>query len=224
MTLRTEYPALHLGDVVEFRDHHTSTPELGNELYLLELSRATGVTDPWELERMQKENRVPGDIDEKIKTVLSGRKTFRFRFAGKLELPPSAPSAKTAKYGVKEYLANVKFQIPPVIRLKPKHIGAQHVYVGTDRESKAFSGAVAGIYGSPGAEFTYFTNDWQLALSHSGEKPVLLEVEVKRLAKTRQIFPDPESTRIAAEKGKTFVVMGGIPLNAMVAGYNFERI
>jgi hypothetical protein len=214
------------GDILEFKDHFTTHMEdIGSPLYEIELGRAGYNYD--QVQEMIKYKKVPKELDKQIREKLAARNMQSFEYVGEWEIPKATVVTPDKQYGADDYMSNKK--VDPEYsgrpdRVSPEQIGTNTIYIGTDMQSKAFSGTESGVYGSAEQEFTYFTSDPELALSHAGENPVLLEVDLNKLAEKRHIFPDPEARGIPSEKGRTFVVMGGIPLGAVIEGSIFKRI
>lgn len=104
-------------------------------------------------------------------------------------------------------------------------------YIGTIRKEKVEAWEnfdKRGIYGSIGREFTYFSTDAEIALNHVCFKPFekaeLIEIDAGRLSKKRNIFPDPEALAFSRERGKTFIVMGGVPKESIKRIYRVKKI
>ncbi len=82
-----------------------------------------------------------------------------------------------------------------------------------------------GIYGSLGKQFTYFSVDPELAISHGSDKDIyLLELDLSNLLQYRNIFRDPEASYNSSEEEKTFVVMGGVPVEAITKIYHLQEL
>lgn len=213
------------GDIIEFKDHFTTNmDDIGSALYELELGKAGYNYD--QVQEMIKNKKVPKELDQQIREKLAARNIESLEYIGEWKIPKTTVVTPDRQYGIDDYMNNKKVDPEYSDRpdsVSPEQIGTSTVYIGTDIQNKAFSGTESGVYGSTGQEFTYFSPDPELALSHAGENPVLLEVDLNKLGEKRHIFPDPEAKGIPSEKGKTFVVMGGIPLDTLVAGSIFKR-
>lgn len=214
------------GDIIQFKDHFTANmDDIGSPLYELALGRAGYNYD--QVQEMIKYKKVPKELDQQIREKLAAQNMQSFQYIGEWKIPKTTVVTPDKQYGIDDYTSNKKVDPEYSDRpdsVSPEQIGTSTVYIGTDMQNKAFSGIESGVYGSTGQEFTYFSPDPELALSHAGENPVLLEIDLNKLAEKRHIFPDPEARHIDSEKGRTFVVMGGIPLDALVAGSTFKRI
>lgn len=104
-------------------------------------------------------------------------------------------------------------------------------YIGTIRKEKIEAWENfdrRGIYGSLGREFTYFSTDAEISLNHVCFKPFdgaeVIEIDAGKLSRKRKIFFDPEAYAFARERGKTFIVMGGIPKEAIKRIYHMKKI
>lgn len=87
---------------------------------------------------------------------------------------------------------------------------------------------VHGIYGSIEKEFTYFTTNPTIALSHTSLDPLsdveMIEIDNSSLSGKRKIFFDLESFFFVSERGKTFIIMGGVPKESIKRIYYMKRI
>ncbi|MEW6722270.1 MAG: hypothetical protein AB1324_03340 [Candidatus Micrarchaeota archaeon] len=75
--------------------------------------------------------------------------------------------------------------------------------------------------GDPEKSFTYLkkyeedAGDMGGFVYGEGEVEVRFHIDVRKLAESRTIFADPECMGVRCEYGKTFMVRGGIPVNAI---------
>lgn len=104
-------------------------------------------------------------------------------------------------------------------------------YIGTSKDPVHIKPEVwgninkFGIYGSLESYPTYFSIDYELAVSHIIDrkgKGYLIEVDLDKLKELRQVFFDPEMRNISGEAGKTFITMYGIPVEAINKIYTVQ--
>lgn len=96
----------------------------------------------------------------------------------------------------------------------------EHVYIGGGLDTEAYANVQKGYYGDENKNPTYFSTDFELAMSHmqdeeGGNRPILIEVSFKKLMELRTLFQDPESLYIGSEEDKTFIAFHGIPTGAI---------
>lgn len=106
-------------------------------------------------------------------------------------------------------------------------------YIGTSKDPVHIKPEVwgninkFGIYGSLESYPTYFSIDYELAVSHIIDrkgKGYLIEVDLDKLKELRQVFFDPEMRNISGEAGKTFITMYGIPVEAINKIYELQQV
>ena len=116
-----------------------------------------------------------------------------------------------------------------MVKINPAELHqAEHLYIGGGQTTEAFDNIQKGFYGDENEYPTYFTTDFELAMSHmhdgnEADKPVLIEISSKKLSESRTIFQDPESLYIKSEKGKTFIAFHGIPVSAIERIITLEK-
>lgn len=104
----------------------------------------------------------------------------------------------------------------------------EYGYIGGGQNTSAFKNMLSdGVYGDSQKYPTYFSTDYELAMSHLPDEdgaPVLLEVDTSKLLKYRSVYRDPESLSIGSESGKTFIVFHGVPNEAIKRIITLENI
>lgn len=117
------------------------------------------------------------------------------------------------------------------INSSPAYFSSGSGYIGTIRKEKTEAWENFdrfGIYGSLGNEFTYFATNAEIALNHVCFKPFeeveMIEIDAGKLSRKRKIFRDPEAIDFSRERGRTFIVMGGVPKETVKRIYRMKKI
>ena len=94
----------------------------------------------------------------------------------------------------------------------------EELYIGGGIGTSAYDNLESiGVYGATVGAPTYFSTDYEVALSHMNtdvEKPILIVLSTDKLDKSG-IYQDPESLNVAAEAGKTFIKFHGVKTDAI---------
>lgn len=107
-----------------------------------------------------------------------------------------------------------------MVKINPAEMNqVEHVYIGGGLGMEAYNNIQNGFYGDENDNPTYFSTDYELAMSHMHDygdsSPILIEASPKKILESRTIFQDPESFYIGSEEGKTFIAFHGIPVSAI---------
>lgn len=179
-------------------------------------------------------NKLKLSINEKI-SPKEGVLKFKIRNIETIK----GSSRKIPRYDIKDFIKTIEkmgFTTELYFEKSEKYIfspvsssfiqGVGYIGTGKSVNEKAWKNFhKKGIYGSAGKEFTYFSNDMEVALSHAPyDDTALIEINIPELSRHREIFSDPESSYVPSEKNKTFVVMGGIPKEAITKIYHMSEV
>lgn len=227
------FRAPSIGALITVPSHFIDHVHEFDALYMWELAKELGTGDPDEIRRQIESGSIPSEAAERGRESLEAKRTMRLVYRGTRELT-TVPSKKTRKYGRKEFerKCRKRFDEDVIVDdgfydpVELEEIDSDVVYIGTGASNAEALRNLerSGNYGSIDTRFTYFSPDYRLALSHADdEDPMLLEIDLTELAQRRYIFRDPESSYLECEKGRTFVVMGGIPSEAIHQMHIFER-
>lgn len=210
----------------------------GNNWDVAEALKNLGVNEDTAIMYATNPKSIPNDLKTAINQKIKPKEgTIRFTIKNIESVKGS--SKKVPHYDEKDFVKaierlgftkelyfeeNEKYIFNPVPSSLIKGVG--YIGTGKDAKSRAWKNfRKHGVYGSVGKEFTYFTPDLELALSHAPyEDAQLIELNIPSLAKYREVFFDPESSYIASEKAKTLVVMGGVPKEAITKIYHMSKV
>lgn len=244
MVTISELNSLVEGDVFNIEDHflkedgfNRDTGFNGNPWAVAEALNSLGYSESEIFENVLG-NKASLDLKQRVNEQMKvPESTVGYKVVSILN--PKGTSVKTLGYGEEDFKETLRsMDMSYIEEVAPEYLDKicslkGKGYIGTNKTSSSdLTGKKKawmnfddkGIYGSLDKQFTYFSVDPELAISHGSDEDIyLLELELSNLLQYRNIFRDPEASYNSSEKGKTFVVMGGVPVEAITKIYHLQE-
>ena len=216
------------GSTITFKDSFYSNPYDFDFFYMAEIAKKYNLDPVADYEKIQELSK-DEDNREIVKKKLQGESLNTFSVTE--VIIPENSKEDTPNFDYPEAFFERFNHLPQegMVKINPAELNqAEHLYIGGGKNTEAFGNIQKGFYGDENENPTYFTNDFELAMSHmhdgnGADKPVLIEISSKKLTELRTIFQDPESLYIESEKGKTFIAFHGIPVNSIERIITLEK-
>lgn len=208
------------GSTLTFEDSFYSNPDDFDFFYMSEIAKTYNLDPVKDYDKIKKLS-ADGGNREIIKKKLQGESLNSYNVAdviipeaSKLDVPNmDYPEDFFKRFNYLPENGMVKIYTVQMDQV-------EHVYIGGGLDTEAYANVQKGYYGDENKNPTYFSTDFELAMSHmqdeeGGNRPILIEVSFKKLMELRTLFQDPESLYIGSEEDKTFIAFHGIPTGAI---------
>ncbi len=210
-----------IGDMINFTDTIISNSEEFNSVLWLEIAKKFDLNpsndqDYQEIQELGEDDQITQSIKEKL--TKQAERSYQV-----IEIVKPASDAQAEpnlSYGQEFFSRFNHLSNNGIKEINPQKLRQAKVgYIGGGINTEAYeSMSEKQIYGGQGNQPTYFSTDYETAMTHiadENDQPILIEISLDELAECRQALQDPESTYIENEEGKTFIVFNGIPTQAV---------
>jgi len=210
-----------VGDVINFTDTIISNTEEFDSVLWLEIARKFDLNpsndqDYQKIQELAKDDQITQSIKEKL--TQQAERSYQ---VVDIVCPESDIQAEPNLDYDQGFFSQFN-HLPNngIKKIDPQELRQVKVgYIGGGINTEAYKiMSESQIYGGQGNQPTYFSTDYEMAMTHiadENDQPILIEVSLTELTKRRQALQDPESTYIEDEKGKSFIVFNGIPSQAI---------
>lgn len=217
------------GSMLTFNDSFYSNPDDFDFFYMSEIAKTYNLDPVKDYDKIKKLS-ADGGNREIIKKKLQGESLNSYNVTDVIIPEPSKLDVPNMDYP-KDFFE--RFDHLPesgMVKINSTEMDqVEHVYIGSGLDAEAYKNISKGYYGDENENPTYFSTDFELAMSHmhdeeGGTKPILIEASLKKILESRTIFQDPESLYIGSEEGKTFIAFHGIPTSAIERVLVLEKV
>lgn len=217
INIKTLPPETTVGTKITFKDNFTSNPDEFDFFYMTKIAKIYNLDSQKDYEKILQMSKDPA-ITATIKNNLDQESITSFEVTEKIILNNSNEQDENKNYD-KSFFERFKYlENNGMFEVNPTELSnVQKFYIGGSLDTSAANNMLQNhSYGDLDKNPTYFTTDYELAMSHLPDnKPILIEISSSKLLSLRKIFRDPESLYIESESGKTFMSFHGVPNEAI---------
>ena len=220
ISAKTLPPETVVGTTITFNNTIGSNPDEFKFIYMLEISKKYNLDPKKDYEKILEMSQNP-NVTSQIKESIIENSLSSYVVTEEITPPVADEQEKVMDYNSDFFKRFDYLEDSGIVEATPTELeGIQKVYIGGGTDTPAFASLEQGIYGDPDNSPTYFSTDYELAMSHmydeNGEtRSILIEVSLPKLLELRKIFRDPESLSIDQESGKTFITFHGVPTSVI---------